>query len=225
MGRFINADNYPSTGQGLVGNNMFAYSLNNPVTLQDSTGQSALVATLGAMVLGGAIGAIANAVTVASNGGSMRDCALGALAGFVGGAIGTGTAALMAMCPATTPYADVVGRGVATVATDLLTSKLINGKVTKEDFAYTAFDTTCDMLFSTITYFYNPAQKVARMISNATIDGMTDIAQNELYSQNSFTNRTSRSNNGTTASSSSTAKNNSFQAYAHAKVGRLICAL
>lgn len=27
-GRFINADNYPSTGQGLLGNNMFAYFSN-----------------------------------------------------------------------------------------------------------------------------------------------------------------------------------------------------
>ena len=38
IGRFINADNYPSTGQGLLGNNMFAYCNNNPVVRQDSTG-------------------------------------------------------------------------------------------------------------------------------------------------------------------------------------------
>lgn len=38
MGRFINADVYASTGQGLVGNNMFAYCNNNPVTYIDSCG-------------------------------------------------------------------------------------------------------------------------------------------------------------------------------------------
>lgn len=38
MGRFLNADNYPSTGQGLLGNNMFAYCNNNPVIYRDSTG-------------------------------------------------------------------------------------------------------------------------------------------------------------------------------------------
>ena len=38
MGRFINADNYPSTGQGLLGNNMFAYCNNNPIIHYDSTG-------------------------------------------------------------------------------------------------------------------------------------------------------------------------------------------
>ena len=38
MGRFINADAYASTGQGILGNNMFAYCNNNPVTLLDSSG-------------------------------------------------------------------------------------------------------------------------------------------------------------------------------------------
>ena len=32
IGRFINADAFPSTGQGLSGNNMFAYCGNNPVS-------------------------------------------------------------------------------------------------------------------------------------------------------------------------------------------------
>jgi len=38
IGRFLNADSYASTGQGLLGNNMFAYCLNNPVSYSDSTG-------------------------------------------------------------------------------------------------------------------------------------------------------------------------------------------
>ena len=37
-GRFINADGYTSTGQGQLGNNMFAYCLNNPVNMEDSSG-------------------------------------------------------------------------------------------------------------------------------------------------------------------------------------------
>ncbi len=39
IGRFLNADNYPSTGQGLLGNNMFAYCGNNPVARQDANGK------------------------------------------------------------------------------------------------------------------------------------------------------------------------------------------
>ena len=38
IGRFINADIYTSTGQGLIGNNMFAYCNNNPVIYKDAYG-------------------------------------------------------------------------------------------------------------------------------------------------------------------------------------------
>ena len=39
VGRFINADGYVSTGQGLLGHNMFVYCGNNPVNNMDSTGR------------------------------------------------------------------------------------------------------------------------------------------------------------------------------------------
>ena len=38
MGRFINADALVSTGQGILGNNMFAYCNNNPVMYNDPCG-------------------------------------------------------------------------------------------------------------------------------------------------------------------------------------------
>ena len=38
IGRFINADSLASTGQGILGNNMFAYCGNNPVNYEDLTG-------------------------------------------------------------------------------------------------------------------------------------------------------------------------------------------
>ena len=38
IGRFINADALASTGQGILGNNMFAYCNNNPVVLVDYSG-------------------------------------------------------------------------------------------------------------------------------------------------------------------------------------------
>ncbi len=38
IGRFINADAFVSTGQGLLGNNMFAYCRNNPVSRIDLSG-------------------------------------------------------------------------------------------------------------------------------------------------------------------------------------------
>ena len=45
-GRFLNADGYVSTGQGITGNNMFAYCLNNPVNKYDILGKFALTATI-----------------------------------------------------------------------------------------------------------------------------------------------------------------------------------
>ena len=46
--RFVNADGYVSTGQGLLGNNMFAYCLNNPVINADYFGKWTLSISLGA---------------------------------------------------------------------------------------------------------------------------------------------------------------------------------
>ena len=40
IGRFINADSYASTGQGILGNNMFAYCGNNPVNYCDPAGEA-----------------------------------------------------------------------------------------------------------------------------------------------------------------------------------------
>lgn len=40
MGRFISADTFAATGQGFVGNNMFAYCLNNPVFFIDRGGKN-----------------------------------------------------------------------------------------------------------------------------------------------------------------------------------------
>ena len=42
LGRFINSDVYTSTGQGLLGNNMFAYGNNNPVLNADPAGNRAI---------------------------------------------------------------------------------------------------------------------------------------------------------------------------------------
>ena len=42
IGRFINADVYVSTGQGVLGTNMFAYCLNNPANRSDSNGNKSI---------------------------------------------------------------------------------------------------------------------------------------------------------------------------------------
>lgn len=47
IGRFLNADVYVSTGQGLPGYNMFAYCLNDPVSHKDDQGTDTVSVTEG----------------------------------------------------------------------------------------------------------------------------------------------------------------------------------
>ncbi len=43
VGRFINADSYATTGQGIIGNDMFVYCLNSSVNCLDRHGTDAVV--------------------------------------------------------------------------------------------------------------------------------------------------------------------------------------
>ena len=81
IGRFISADNYPSTGQGLTGNNMFAYCGNNPVAREDDGGE------FWNYVIGGIVGAIAGGVIAALNGEDAAGIAIGAVAGLASGLV------------------------------------------------------------------------------------------------------------------------------------------
>ena len=95
IGRFINADSYASTGQGILGYNMFAYCGNNPVNASDPTGEAwwhwavavAVVAVAAVAVVataGGAAAAIV-AVTSVANGIAASSTAATVAAGvFVG---------------------------------------------------------------------------------------------------------------------------------------------
>ena len=80
-GRFISADNYPTTGQGLTGNNMFAYCGNNPVSRADDSGE------FWHLVIGGIIGGVIGAVSAAVSGGDVVDVLIGAAAGAGGGVL------------------------------------------------------------------------------------------------------------------------------------------
>ena len=65
--RFISADVYMTTGQGVLGGNMFAYCLNNPVLYSDTFGESVTVCILGVtftllelLVIGVAVAVVAD---------------------------------------------------------------------------------------------------------------------------------------------------------------------
>lgn len=208
VGRFINADSYASTGQGLLGNNMFAYCSNNPITMADSSGTLGIFATvLTVTAVSAAISGVSNAIATACNGGSLQDCLLAGIAGAIGGSVGALVAAAMGF----SPIGGTIGRGVATIITDLATNLALNDKVTKKDVAWAAVDATMDMTLSTITYFYNPISNLVKQtVVNSVVDGGMDIAQTKLFADNSNTqNQTTR-----------VKKNPRY--YAHRKVGILL---
>ena len=84
MGRFINADAFTSTGQGILGNNMFVYCLNNPMEFFDPNGAFPWHIVAGA-VIGGGVSALCTGVT----GGSFIEIVK---SGFRGALVGGATA-------------------------------------------------------------------------------------------------------------------------------------
>ena len=153
--RFINADSYTSTGQGPLGYNMFAYCLNNPINLQDGSGDSAILATLGMMAVGGLVGMasqfisgiVDNAINGAKgtelfqNTGSVGDY----VAAFVSGAVGAipgGGALASIVCN--------VGAPAIQQGTDYLVSRM-----------------NCD---STDDYYWNTGKFVADVAGNFICD-------------------------------------------------------
>lgn len=79
--RFINADNLASTGQGILGTNMFAYCLNNPLPTKDTQGN------LAAWIIGGLVGGlIGGTVSALEGNGFAAGFAQGAVSGAIAGA-------------------------------------------------------------------------------------------------------------------------------------------
>ena len=80
--RFINADSYASTGQGIVGYNMFSYCSNGPIIRSDPGGNFGI---LGIIAVGAVVGGLLGAFSAATTGGDILESAIeGCLTGAVG---------------------------------------------------------------------------------------------------------------------------------------------
>ena len=112
-GRFINADSYALTGQGVLSGNMFAYCGNNPIVLSDSTGNLPFFAITAA--LGAVVGAIAGGIIAAKRGANVwKGIGIGAVAGALIGA-GAGMATGAALAGSLTASTGAVVKGGSTL--------------------------------------------------------------------------------------------------------------
>ena len=80
--RFVNADSYASTGQGIVGYNMFSYCSNGPIIRSDPGGNFGI---LGIIAVGAVVGGLLGVFSAATTGGDILESAIeGCLTGAVG---------------------------------------------------------------------------------------------------------------------------------------------
>ena len=140
MGRFINADIFASTGQGVLGSNMFAYCCNNPLLHEDSSGKSAAIA--GGIVGGGFgfLGAVISECTDDNEGirwDKVWKCTLSsAVSGAAAGFVADVSIASFGTVPAM--FIAAGGGAIASGANSYYTQKTLSGEA---NWAKTASDT------------------------------------------------------------------------------------
>lgn len=157
MGRFLNADNYPTTGQGFTGNNMFAYCGNNPVGRQDVGG------TWWTIAIGAVLGGVISGVTTAINGGDLSEVLVSAACGAVSGAL------------AATGCGGVIGQAAIGAVTSAIDSgyqnynDYVSGEITLEEaVAGTLVDTAMGATFGAMGYNGTDSLENSMKISQST---------------------------------------------------------
>ena len=126
MGRFINADTFTSTGQGILGNNMFAYCGNNPVARVDSSGEIWHIAA--GAIAGAGFGVITKIITNKISG-ERWNSGLGtaAVAGAVSGGLAASGAGLAAQ---------VVGNAVISMSNNAVDQFVSMSTTTETDTSF-----------------------------------------------------------------------------------------
>ena len=124
MGRWINADSLLNQ-ESILGNNIFAYCLNNPINLTDETGNLPFFAITAA--IGAVVGAVVGGVVAAMNGGNVwAGIGIGAAAGALIGT-GAGMAAGVALAGSITATTGAVTAGGSVLVNTVATGGLSAG--------------------------------------------------------------------------------------------------
>ena len=159
MGRFINADAYATTGQGLVGNNMYAYCNNNSVNCEDPSGELGVAAlcAIGA-IAGGAIDYAGQVIRNYRNGKKGADRWLDVNWGSVAGSAFSGGVSVIPGGGAAAELVDIVGSKVIEHGVNALTTN------TKFDIHAVGCDILEEALSSAVTSSFVPNMDVPKYI-------------------------------------------------------------
>ena len=170
LGRFINADAFTSTGQGIIGNNMFAYCGNNPVISADHNGEWFT------LVIGAAAGALISGVTTWLNGGNKDEIIVSAVCGAFSGIL------------AAAGVGGVAGQMIIGAVSSAVDSGYQNyndykeGKITmREAVASTLVDTAMGATFGAMGFEGTDALDVSELVSGQTIDALKTLGKKGLH--------------------------------------------
>ena len=167
VGRWINADSLLSQGS-ILGNNMFAYCLNNPVNMADTTGE--LPFFLVTAAIGAVAGAIIGGVVAAKNGGNVwAGIGIGAAAGGLAGA-GLGAAAGVVLAGSATASTAAVVSGAGMIATAVSTGGAGAGLALVADNISRAVNNVGTVLYSGGEQARQAATTFANNTGGTTID-------------------------------------------------------
>ena len=194
IGRFLNADDYASTGKDFIGYNMFAYCNNNPIMHRDSSGKILVGAIVGGAVGGALISVVSHLTTnpnatVAS---TLLALAVGAGTGALGGWAGTLTAGKAIISVATGVIAGIYAG--ATTSGDILqkieTGVVIGAIAAVGTYCGAQFDTSGFDRFGTAAANYATTVLVGSVTEPVAVVAQQQIAANSVPKSSTIQGRT-----------------------------------
>ena len=171
VGRFINADSLLNQ-KSTLGNNLFAYCLNNPINMSDTTGD--LPFFLITAAIGAVVGSIIGGITAAKNGENIwAGIGIGAATGgLIGAGLGAITGVMLAGS-ATAGVASVVLGGKAAMSV-VSSAGIVAGTKMLADNIYQVYNNTAQVFWSGGEVAKNAAQQLANNIGGKTLE-MTQL--------------------------------------------------
>ena len=143
IGRFINADVFASTGQGILGNNMFAYCNNSPVNKIDPSGEAGWFVAANA-IYGAAVGIITQISANVISGTAWHS-------GILGAATGGATYNVVALTTGNIALASASGSAVEAITNEALNYVTGEKEVTTENVLSSAANIACTTAENAVT--------------------------------------------------------------------------